>query len=165
MHLTPCDPVATAHYLMTSLSSLSAGSSVCTSPQLDQLSFQNLTTKQLLKRLFLTRKLLALKKLSLKNKTMAINLETLLPQAFSTTTPPVVPSNNGTAEESQFSDLFSPTSMYGSNSLSLLIAGGSNSLDFDPALVKSDFLSLDGGSPSMGDTLYQTDTSGELLHK
>lgn len=126
------------------------------SPQVDTLSFQNLDTKQLLKRLFLTRKLLALKKLSLKNKAMAVNLETLLPQAFpSQTVPPMVPSNNGTIEESQFGDLFSPTSMYGSDSLSLLaMAGVSNSLDFDPALSKSDYLPSDGGSQ---DTLYQTD--------
>ena len=146
------------------LSSFSAGSSTLPSPQVDTLSFQNLDTQQLLKRLFLTRKLLALKKLALKNKAMAVNLETLLPQAFSSqTTPPVVPSNTGTVEESRFRDLFSPTSMYGSDGLSLLaMVGESNSLDFDPALLKSDYLpSTDGGSQ---DALYQG-SSGELDSK
>jgi hypothetical protein len=142
------------HILIVLFSSaVSAGSSV-TSPSLD---FQNLNTKQLLKRLFITRKLLSMKKLSLKNKVMAVNLETLLPQAFS---PSLVPSNNGPSEEeSRYSDLFSPASMYGSDKMLPL----SNSVDFDPSLAKADYLLADGSTQNARESPYPAEYSGKLL--
>lgn len=86
---------------------------------------------------------------------MAVNLDTLLPQVFPQPSPPVVPSNSGEGEETLFGDLFSHSSMYGN---ALLAGGAPDSLDFDPALLKSDFFALSDGS----DPLYQTNTSGEL---
>lgn len=123
---------------------------------MDAVFSQNLTTKQLLKRLYLTRKLLALKKLALRNQAMAVNLETLLPQAFPHTAPPLVPSNSGGEEALFGGDVFSPASMYGSDAMSLL--PGSDPLDFDPSLLKSDeYLELCGSQ--YVETLYRTSDS------
>lgn len=142
--------------LTGSLCSFSVGSSLVSSPQLDAVFSQNLTTKQLLKRLYLTRKLLALKKLALRNQAMAVNLETLLPQAFPHTAPPLVPSNSGGEEALFGGDVFSPASMYGSDAMSLL--PGSDPLDFDPSLLKSDeYLELCGSQ--YVETLYRTSDS------
>lgn len=120
---------------------------------------QSITAQQLLRRLFLTKKLLALKKLSLKNQAMAVNLETLLPQAFQDSTFPLVPSDNGTEGGSLFGDVFSPTSMYGSENLSFL---DSESMTLDPSLFKDPALQFgDDGVQYLenGGPLYQSTPS------
>lgn len=141
---------------LTTPLSFPSGSLHYTSPQLDQEFGENLTTKQLLKRLHLTRKLLALKKLALKNRTMAVNLENLLPQApesslFS------VPSN-GSEQVSDLGDLFSP-SMYGNGELSSLLGDAI----LDPSLsLKCDFPSPIGVQyVDSRETLYQTNSAGK----
>ena len=95
---------------------------------------------------------------------MAVNLETLLPEAFQVATYPLVPSNNGAEAGSLFdSDLFSPTSMYGNENLSFLEAD-SNSMSFDPSIFKDPALQLgDDGVQYLecGEPLYQPSPSGE----
>ena len=104
-------------------------------PPLDSLIFsENLTTAQLLRRLFLTRKLLSLKKLALKNQAMAVNLETLLPRQQATP-PTIVPSNScGSADDILFGDVFSPPSMYGSGGGGdVFLPGDLDFMNFDSA--------------------------------
>lgn len=133
-------------YLLSLSPSPSPGSSVFPSPPLDS---QNLTTKQLLNRLHLTRKLLSLKKLALKNRVMAINLETLLPRAMEDSSPfhdvPMVWGD----DHATFGD-FSSASMYGGDDL----LGGVST--FDPSLSKP----LTDGM-QYGETLYQMTSPGE----
>ena len=148
-------------YITFYLPSISLGSLQFSSPQLDSQFPENLTTKQLLQRLFFTRKLLALKKLALKNQAMAVNLENLLPQALPDTSPFTVPTN-GSEQMSDFGDLFSP-SMYGNNEFSSLLGGMTDVITLDPSMVKSDFPSPDGIQyVSEGETLYQTPSYGEF---
>ncbi len=124
---------------------------------------QNTTTQQLLKRLYITRKLLALKKLSLKNQAMAVNLESLLPQALLEASFPLVPSS-GAETESLLSDIFSSNSMYGNENLPFLEVD-SDSMPFDLSLLKDPAMQPQFGDDGVqylesGEPLYQTNASG-----
>lgn len=137
-------------------------SSPYSSPPLDTttvFSQSSYTTQQLLKKLFITKRLLALKKLALKNQAMAVNLESLLPQAFSEATTPLLVPSSSTDSESLFSDIFSSTSMYGNSFLNM----DSDSMSFDPSFLKDSALQLGGdGFQFMEgvDALYNTSPSG-----
>ena len=94
---------------------------------------------------------------------MAVNLESLLPQAFQEASLPLVPSS-GAETESLLSDIFSSPSMYGNENLPLLDMD-SDSMSFDPSLFKDPAMQLQLGDDGVqyfegGEPLYQPSPSG-----